>query len=220
MPAGSDPFKVTLFANLFWGVVCYGSPPSPYFPVALLYSLHVSRSFVFTVAVTTLFFKKSYFFASFYSCCVHYILVVASLMIADVIPPTLSRTSLVQDPWIHWKSIVSPEMLGSFLGNMESLPLDDAVKMFSDFSLPMEDMVGQIAGIQEQIISSVSFSLALRVAGFTFCLFVRALSPTPLSVLCGGGGGVLCVCVCVRACVHVSYSVRKCMCECESVRDY
>ncbi|XP_070206105.1 uncharacterized protein [Littorina saxatilis] len=50
------------------------------------------------------------------------------------------------------------EMLGPFLGRIESLPLDDVTKMFSDFSLPMQDLAEQVTGVQDQIRSALQIS--------------------------------------------------------------
>lgn len=47
------------------------------------------------------------------------------------------------------------DLLGPFVSVMDQLPLDDVTKMFSDFALPMEDMVSQITGVHEQIMSAL-----------------------------------------------------------------
>ena len=51
------------------------------------------------------------------------------------------------------------DMLGPFMGAMENLSFDSLGKMFSDFTFPLDEIKDQISGIQEQIVSAVSFDI-------------------------------------------------------------
>nr|KAG5704402.1 hypothetical protein BaRGS_031108 [Batillaria attramentaria] len=79
-------------------------------------------------------------------------------------PENLPNITLIKNLRLDLNGRRRRSLLGNVMGNMDSAPIDDVTKMFSDFNFPMDDVAGQIDGIQESISSHVRYLSVLIIS--------------------------------------------------------